>query len=89
MTGKTDCLHTVKSHKWIFFCKKILENIFFFFLPYNSTSLSSRLVAIVMRGSGKTQLNDEIIYKTSLLQRARLHTCTADYANCILSKKRQ
>ena len=46
----------------------LLENISFFFpsfLPYVRPSLlkTLRLVAIVMEGSGKTQLNDEIINK--------------------------
>lgn len=65
LTGKIDCLQKPKVTSGYL----LLENISFFFLtsfvPYIKPSLlkTLRLVAIVMEGSGKTQLNDEIINK--------------------------
>lgn len=64
LTGKIDCLQKPKVTSGYL----LLENISFFFssiLPYIRPRLvkTLRLVAIVMEGSGKTQLNDEIINK--------------------------
>lgn len=84
--------YSQKSHVNICYME-ILENIFSF-LPYNRRRLSVNtcwLVAIVIGGSGKTQLNDEIINKWTqhrLSHGVRLHTWTAEYTNNILTKKK-
>lgn len=72
----------------------IRKHSFFFFFPYNRHRLSSIvcwLVAIVIGGNGKTQMNDEIINKWTqrrLWHAVRLHTGTAEYVNNILTKQK-